>query len=257
MFDKKISIIHIKSGKFYVANVLKNKGIVKDMSEIEWDEDTFLDAFTFLKKKSKARSVRILLSEDYSYILGVPVPKNIEQEKEYVKENIREMIPEDLGDLVWDYKSYFKTKSFTAAQAFIILNSLFKAIKVAARKNRLKVEAIESISSSLARQTKDEEEPHIIIYNGVEPVGVVAFKGFVMASVRLGAEDDDKRISNLIKIIYEDYGIKPKKAVLYKAKLDENSKFKVEEKDLNPFIGLANKEDIKGKDVDVLNLDIF
>lgn len=259
MFDKQNTIMHIDREKLTVANVSIRKRNIKEKFEIEAGEQGIVKAFQIARKKAKSKTIRLLVGEEFSFVLGVLVPKNISQEKEFVREKIKEMIPADLGELVWDYKEFFEAHSYKTAQAIAIFKDFHDVIETVLAKAKLKVEAMESISLSLARQTQNEDEPHLIIYNGVEALGLVAYKGFVMASVKLGTQGDTSRIQNLMSLVEERYDFKPVKLILSGAKLDSNNTdgFKTEERYLDPFVSLAFKSDIKGKDEDVLNLEIL
>jgi hypothetical protein len=124
--------------------------------EKEWQSGQLSEIFAELKNKFKFSVLRILLGDDLSYSLILTIPKDeyekAPKKRDFIYLRIKEMIPEILTDDEWDYKKEPITdkKNYTI-RVFSPVKQFFLELQSAAKKNRIKIDAIESISNAFLR----------------------------------------------------------------------------------------------------------
>jgi hypothetical protein len=162
MFAKTKTIIAITKGKIVGAKVkTKGKKKIKKVIELGWEYKTFDVALAKLVKELRAKTIRVLIGDEFSYVLRLKVPSNLREseEREFIAKKISEQIPEELGDNEWDYKEFHfsiapKKETKEAEQeviVFSLVKGFFKVLSEAVGKLDLKVEAIEPSSVAKTR----------------------------------------------------------------------------------------------------------
>ncbi len=147
MFTKKIPIIYLSKTKLKVVLVKlgKEPKVVK-ADETGWNKDSLADSFKQAKKQLKAKTIRLLLADDLSYVLQLNIPFNTKpaDERKLIEEKIKPEIPEILEHDDWDFKETGrKTQKDKQVIAFAPVKSAFTLISQALTDANLKVEAIE------------------------------------------------------------------------------------------------------------------
>ena len=107
MFGFSKRVFYVKRGKISAAKVcLWGKNKVRKQVESTWGLNDLLKVILKLKKEVRARKIRVLLSEDISYILKMKIPTNLssDDERKHIASKIREKIPEQLSNSEWDFK---------------------------------------------------------------------------------------------------------------------------------------------------------
>jgi len=157
MFTKKIPIIYLTKDKLKVVLVKlgKQPKIIKS-DETGWNKDSLADSFKQAKKQLKAKTIRLLLADDLSYVLqlNIPFDTKLNNERQLVEEKIKTEIPEILDHDDWDYKETGrKTQNDKQIIAFAPVQSAFTLISQALADANLKVEAVEPEVVSKIRNT--------------------------------------------------------------------------------------------------------
>ncbi len=147
MFTKKIPILYLSKSKLKVVLVTlgKEPKVIKS-DETGWNKDSLADSFKQAKKQLKAKSVRLLLADDLSYVLELNIPFDTKpaDERKLIKDLIKPEIPEILEADDWDFKETGrKTQKDKQIIAFAPVKSSFSLISQALTDANLKVEAIE------------------------------------------------------------------------------------------------------------------
>ncbi|MEA3355433.1 MAG: LytR C-terminal domain-containing protein [Patescibacteria group bacterium] len=155
MFNKKIPIIYLTKDKLKAVLVKTGKApaIIKS-DEITWSKDSLDKAFVQVKKQLKTKSIRILLSDELSYVLSLNIPFNtkVKDERKLIEEKIKPEIPEILENENWDFKETGrKTQSDKQIIAFAPVKSIFTLISQALVDANLKLQAIEPKTISKIR----------------------------------------------------------------------------------------------------------
>lgn len=257
MFANKKSVLFITKSKITVSDVtIDNKPNEKVIGQFDWTLDT-LDNVLLKIKRIIRDNIRIVLSEDFVYVVHIVLPPSSIVNKEIVRQKAQEFIPENLTETVWDFKEIAKT-----VQVVAVVTSLFEPLSKSLAKTDFRVEAIEPLSYTLARFTKKQEKPFLFVYVDTETLFTLAQKETVIATQRLSLLAPIS-INQFIAFAKEKFLVEPKNVVFcgntknIDLKQYDNPNFKTDVQNISPAISLAYKEDIKGKDEDVLNLGLL
>ena len=266
MFTDRKTILFITKSKITVSQVtIGNSPTEKIIGEFDWtlyNLDNVLSAI----KKITGNIIRILLSEDFVYVVHINLPYSTNVTKNIVRQKAQEFIPEDLNETVWDFKKIIKPAQPTmnskiTIQVVAVVKSIFEQLSKSIIKTGLQVEAIEPLSYALARFTRQQEKSFLFVYIDTEILLTIVQKEIVFTTERINALTPIN-INQFIAFAKENFSIEPKNIVFCGNTKDidlkqyENPNFKVEIQNISPLISLAYKEDIKGKDEDVLNLGL-
>jgi len=267
MFERKKTILFITRSKIKISNVtLENKPTEDIIATVDWTPDTLVDVL--LKYKKNIRDpARILLGEDFVYTVNLTMLSS-SASRDYIKRKGQELIPENLDETIWDFKEIAKlipslSKSpTTTIQVVAVVKTLFEALSKSITKAELQVEAIEPLSYALARFTKRKDQPFLFVYVDTEILLTLVQKEMVLATQRLNVLDP-KDINQFIIFAKEKFLSEPQNIVFcgntknIDLKEYQNLSVKAVIQDISPAISLSYKEDIKGKDKDVLNLGLL
>lgn len=262
MFANKKTVIFITKSKIKIASVtLGDKPREDIIVVLDWTSDTLPDILFKYKKDIKG-SARILLSEDFVYTVTVTMPSG-SYLRDDVKKRAQELIPEDLDQTIWDFKEMGSPTPLSGALAIIqviaVAKTLLETLRRAVAKVELQIEVIEPLSFALARFAKEEDGPVVYVYrDDGEVIVTLAQKGVVIATENL--ENIDLNTLNQFLAFAQRFSAPPKNVIFCgnTSGIDltslENANFKAQVLNISPIISLAYKEDIKGKDEQVLNL---
>lgn len=268
MFASKKSILFIEKAKITVSLVEVSKKSKRISSqEIPWTPETLEQTLSNIKKIT-GNSVRILLSDEFVYVTSVIIPSDSISEKDDVKEKIQKLIPEDLNSVFWDFKEVLilkknKDKELKAIQVICPVKSFFEQLCFALVKNGFEVEAIEPMSYTLAHLTKQSGRTVLVAYINDPSLLLIQEAGLVVATQLLGNVVTQKDVGTLIAHVKKKFSVIPN-VVVVTGKTDsvtlkdfESPDRKVEIVSLDPVVGLAQKDDVSGKDEHTLNIDFI
>lgn len=264
MFANKKSILFITKNKIKIASItVGGKPLENIVADVGYTHSTLQDILLKFKKNI-GDNVRILLNEDFVYTVTVSMPKETLIDKESVREKAQELIPENLAETVWDFKEIIK-KQMVTIQVVAVIQSLFIEVSRAVEGAGLHVEAIEPLSYALARFTKKQDKPFLFVYiQDQEILLTLAQKELVLATRRLLDSNINIEILNqFISFTKEKLNIEPKSMIFcgntknITLRQFENKNFEAQIQNINPIISLAHKEDVAGKDEEVLNLELM
>ena len=266
MFANKKSILFITKSKITVSDVtIGNNPTEKIIGEFNWTPYN-LDNVLLAIKKITGNTIRILLSEDFVYVVHINLPSTA-LTKNIVRQKAQELIPEDLNETLWDFKQILRPTQSTinsknVIQVVAVVKSIFTEVSKSIIKIGFQVEAIEPLSYALARFTKQQENAFLFVYIDTQILLALAQKEIVLATERINALAPTS-INQFIAFVKETFLVEPKNIVFcgntknIDLKQYNNSNFKAEVQNISPLISLAYKEDLKGKDEDVLNLELL
>lgn len=265
MFTNKKSIIFITKSKIRISSIaLDNKLEVNQIKTFDWSPQT-LESVLLKLKEYIGDTARILLSEDFVYVVTLSFPKDTAITRNIVGQKAQELIPEDLHETTWDYrqtKAVSQTQQQTT-QVVAVIRSLFENLSVAIGKSGINIETIEPLSYALARFTKRQDKPILFVYIDEEALLTLAYKQVVIATQLLNRIPDLNNMLQFIAYAKERFSLEPKTVVFcgntknINPKLYTNEDFTIEIQDINPMISTAYKDDLKGKDEDVLNIGLL
>lgn len=236
--SKSKTVIFFENKKFKAIKVSFKAGkpFVEKKAEKDFTSEDLSDKLIQTKKDFGTNVVRILLPEDKTYLKLLEFSPATIITRDLVLKKAQESIPEVLQEGYFDWKQVGTAQ----AQVLAVSRDYLVPLQQAAQDAKLSLEAFEPSSFALARLTAKEKEVHLIIYKNTKSIICAAYKGQVFGVVTIDDQSKiDKKTTELTKFVKEKWGLAIKKTI---------------SGNLDPAIGLALKEDIKGKDEKVLNL---
>lgn len=259
MFTKTKSIIYITKSKIKLVNVTRGKKPKEEtIDEALWMSDSLENILLKFKKNVKG-AARILLSEDFVYVVTLSFPVGSFVNRNNVQEKSQELIPENLNETAWDYK----VTTSSTIQVVAVVPSLSEKLTEAIIKTGFRIEEIMPLSYVLANFAKNQDIPLLFVYKDEEILLALTQKGTVITTKRILNNTIDKNGINQFIAFAKDQFSKEPKSIIFcgdTANIDvtqyQNENLKVEIQDISPIVSLAYKEDLKGKDEDVLNIEL-
>jgi hypothetical protein len=268
MFENKKLVLFITKSKITVSSVtIGSNPTEKIIGQFDWTPDTLDNALLRIKRITND-NIRILLSEDFVYVVNFSLPSSSPLDRDLVRQKAQPLIPENLRETVWDFKEIltplapFNKSPTTIIQVVAVVKTLFETLSTSIAKVYLHIEAIEPLSYALARFTIQHDKPFLFVYIDEEILLVLAQKEAVLATERLN-NIDANAINQFTAFTKDKLAIEPQNIVFcgntknINLQQYQNANLKVEIQNISPAISLAYKKDIKGKDKDVLNLGLL
>lgn len=266
MFETKKFIIFITKSKIKITAVsLGRKPKENLIAESDWNFDNLLSLF--LKyKKFLGNSARLLLSEDFVYVITLSIPSAAILNRDVIREKAQEFIPENLNETIWDFKESSSIPSASQERKILVTATVkdpYEHLSEIIIKSGLHIETIEPLSFSFTRLTQKQQEPILFVYLYDKAYLTLAQKNFVLATERLELPINKEKIEKLVLFIKENLEISPKKIIFcgktenLNLKEYEKENFRVQIQEISPAISLAYKTDITDKDKKVLSLELF
>jgi hypothetical protein len=223
-----------------------------------WNEGNIEEILVEIKSKLAGKSVRILIDDSVSFLVNVPVEKDNISPGE-VLGLIQSLVPEKIENGYWDYKIN-KHTGINHIQAFVIKKTFLEPFTQGLLASDLSVEASEPVSLSLSRLTSFEDSPHVIVYSlGDEGYSLIlADQGEVLVSVYVEKLVSKDQIEKFLQLCEGEYHIVPSKIIIspdYFVGEHEIKGVPIAHVELDPFRGIAKKDDIKAPDENSLNLN--
>lgn len=268
MFENKKLVLFIAKSKIIVSEVtIANNPTEKIIGKFDWTPPNLDDILLKIKRIIRNSNIRMLLSEDFVYVVHITLPAGINLNKDIVRQKAQGLIPEDLNETVWDFKEIIKPSPSllnlkSSIQVVAVVKMLFEQLSKSLTKVGFHAETIEPLSYALARFTKQQEHPFLFVYVTDEILLTLAQKEIVFATQRLNYINQTY-INQFLAFAKEKFSIEIKNIIFcgnsksIDVKQFSNANVKAEIQNINPAISLALKEDIKGKDEDVLNLSLL
>lgn len=150
-------IVAINKNKIVVVQVNSDGKKIVDGGEYGWTPETLDLVFSEIIKKFKGSKVRLLISDELSYVVRLAVPADITREKErdYIWRELQGKVPEELGEADWDYKEIeVSEKQKTQIKdviVFALVKDFYKVLTEAVIKSALQIEAVEPETISKTR----------------------------------------------------------------------------------------------------------
>ncbi|MEK7517298.1 MAG: hypothetical protein AAB583_02020 [Patescibacteria group bacterium] len=259
MFERKKSILFITKSKIKIVSVVFGK-IPREnvIAESDWNFDNLL-SFILQYKKSIGNYARLLISEDFVYVITLSFPQEAVLDRDVIRKRAQEFIPEDLNKTIWYFKEVSNRKTLVVAA----VKELFEDISEIITKSEVRIETIEPLSLSLARLTQKQAPPILFIYLYDKAYLTFAQKEAVFATERLDLPLTLGKVKKFILFTKENFEIGPKE-IVFCGNTDalnlqeyEKENFRTQIQQLSPTISLAYKEDTKDKDKKELNLELI
>ena len=271
MFSSSKIIVLISPSKIQIAEVHHDKTIViQHIQDLDWTAETLPEILQMVKK-DYGTTIRLLLSEELTYIINLIVPLDLKNPREEIRKKAEEIIPEDFSQTLWDFREMLVIKDDQqlpkqkVVQVIAIVHQYLDTIVKPFVLSGITVEAVEPVSSALARLTADYADPHFVIFRNQSTLLACFYQGLVISTEIADRQIDVARIPILDAFVRSRFSfigesiqkiiIIDSDAVIETAPF-EKAGYNVQIADLNPLIGMAMKEDIRGLDEHVLNIDL-
>ncbi|MBI2049366.1 hypothetical protein HYT32_00420 [Candidatus Roizmanbacteria bacterium] len=258
MFTNKKTIIFLTKSKIKITSVtLGNKPKENVIAESDWNFDNLLGILSKYRK-TIGKSVRLLLSEDFVYVVTFSLPFAEVLGRDVIREKAQEFIPENLNETIWDFKEVERKILVSAA-----VKERYGTLSEIIIKSGLHIETIEPLSFSFTRLLEKQVDPILFVYLYDKAYLTLAQKDLVLATERLNLPINKEEIKKFILFAKENLKISPRKIIFcgntqnLDLKEYEKEGFKIQMQELSPIISLAYKQDVKDKDKKVLNLELL
>ncbi len=259
MFANKTTVVFITKSKIKITSVENAK---KPKETILFESNWSLDNLAQILEKSKkliGTSPRLLLSEDFVYIVSFTLNPTENPVQNIIKQKAQELIPEDLNETIWDYKE-IGDKKYIAASC---IKRLFDPLKEILIKSKITFDLIQPLSYSFTRLNQKDVNPLLFVYlydkvylTFLEHEAIIATYSFSLPLVK-------ENLKKIIENVAEKNNVTPKRIIIFgntdniNLKDFELDKMKSEIQNLSPSISLGIQEDFKDKDKKVLNLQFI
>lgn len=250
IFSKKRTILYITKEKIRWAKGTVPDGKIYDRRELPWSEKNLQTALADIAEHFP-KKLRVVVGEEFSYVTHF-----LKSEKPgRIISDAQVFIPENLQD-GWDSKD----GDLNSVQIMVVQQKLFSILKKMFFKAKLRVEAIESESISISRMIAAEKNKTVLAarYDG-KILLEAARNGMVLATkIFYGLPEKEKvqefldYAANQKDISFDAIYIQDKTGDLIK--IFQLFNLNIQEKELDPMIGICRKKDINGRDKDILNI---
>jgi len=165
-FFRRRSVIFFGWDTVSIAEVGRSgKCIQSSKREFPWEPETLAATIRDLRVAFPART-RLVLAEEWIYSVAVSLPKKEACDRSCVADAIRDRIPENLSDTVWDFsfmgKGRIAGKSETFIHAVVVKKEFFENVVGPFRSAGFSIESIDAESCAIARLFRREREPLIL-----------------------------------------------------------------------------------------------
>lgn len=197
--------------------------------------------FSSLKSQYHITEVRMLLSENDTYLKLIELPNGVVATRDLVREHMRSVVPEPIDDGFMDWKTVDSMGGGVSVQVFVVKASVLAPLLASARAAGIVITACEPPSLAMARLTKHIKEAFLLVYPQVQPGYLIAVSGGKVLEV---ASVDALHSLEDAKKSFVDY-VKKLWGVTVTAIATDVP---------NPMLGLAAKTDFQGEDMNVLTI---
>lgn len=272
MFSKKIFTLFIGRDTLEPGFVtLKKEPVFVGAEAFAYVRETLPQVLGQVRALAGHAAVRVVLSEELVLVTGFSLPAGAPLVREAIRKQAEETIPENLQATEWDFQQlHYSTQSGMAGEVRIqvaVLESAFceKFCQIF-KQSGLVVESVLPESVVLAGMAASYEGVSLIAAQ--ERMGVVlvaAESGFVLATYvktgALGATDiatfleyvSERKAVSVKRIIFSNFG---DGAAPLRAGMSERG-IEIVETSLNPLVGAALRQAVRGNDAAVLDIEIF
>lgn len=269
MFDSKKIIVSLKKNNLLVASINNyNPSLIEPAQEITWEREHLGEIFSQIKD-TYGDKIRLLLDEEFVCVTSIKISSTSKVVYDTVQRLAQETIPEDLKKTSWDYKEILQVESdaktqYTIIQVALLVPSFQQILISAIEQSGITVEAIEPLSYTLAYQIRNRVDPLLLLYREQDNRNLVCVihRGLVIFSQICRKDVNVKDLEKIIILSQDRYHIRPNALYLvgvptvFTPEQFSIPNFKIEDKDLNPMIGLAQLDEVRTKNERNLNTQL-
>lgn len=263
MFDSSKQILYFSPQTIQPATVSGSASArsVTLGEEIPWSKATLSETLIGLKKKF-GETFSVIVDDDLAFTFGMMIPSEVKEEKNFVRIKAAETVPEEIDDVGWDFKEVLQglDKKNKIVQFASLENGFYRSLSQAVRDSGAKIEMTEPVTCSLARLLVKNLEPTLVIHQAKKYLVFLAFRGLVFAVESFDTEPTPDAVIKFTTFVKESFGFSPKTVFLsgefgmLNSATPAFAAWTVEMGRLDPFSGMAMKEDMGDKNGASLNI---
>lgn len=264
MADAPKFIIYFSSQTIQLATVagsVSSRKIERE-KEAAWTKETLSATLIGIKKKIRGTPAVVMVDDDLAFTFGITVPTDVQEEKNFVRIKASQTVPEEIDDTGWDFKDVLESvdKKNKIVQFASVDNQFCALLAKAILDSGIEIESAEPMICSLARLLRKKPEPTLVIYRAKKILVFLAYQGLVFSVESFDIEPTQEQITKFLEFVKEEFGFAPKTA-FFSGKFGSLGSvtsgllgLKVEIGELDPFLGMAMKNDSAGKGEATLNI---
>ena len=155
MFTSDKRILYLTKSLAYAALIKGTASYeISKTSRYQWTTTTLEDLLTTLQQEYNAKTIRVLLADELSYLVELTIPPMPESmEREYIAGQLPALIPETFTQNEWDFKVESIQKNGKKILVFAPIHYIYDALSKASIKKGVIIEAMEPVSLALKRHT--------------------------------------------------------------------------------------------------------
>jgi len=253
LFSQERTILYISKEKiiWVLAKIPAGK-IIGQAHDLLWSEDNLRRALFEIRDKFP-KILRIVIGEEWAYVMSLE--KN--EAGKQTEISVRSRIPEN-SNIAWDAKAVAEG----TAQVMAVQENFLSGLKKVISESGLRAEAveIESVSISRLMEKKKEGATLFLKKNGKVIFGAIENGAVIFTKIfsRFPAKNE---IGEFLEYVSGKTGSSFQDICVSGATEEESSALRefnlnVEKSFLEPLAGIAQKKDIRGKDENVLNINL-
>jgi len=201
----------------------------------------------------KRAPIRILLTDDFYYLIGLKVDKSIENNRYAIKNLAEEVIPESLEEVKWDYGVVGREEDSVFVQCFALVKDFDIELAQAIKELNLKVDVIEPYALAVMSSFESNKPNFLLLHKDDFVTMVLVVKnGVIVFSKNIDLSSNDNGLDSLSSFELPKLLLSGVTKELVK---DFSKSLEVVEVNIYANLNLLEKKLIKGKDSKVLNLD--
>lgn len=204
-------------------------------------DSTIKEALLKLKNETNLANIRFLIPQEKAYVGLLKFESKTVLDKETIFKQVSALIPEPLTEGFFDFKQVNLDEENEYALFFAVRPKYYLEFAKVFEEEKIKVEAIETPSIAISRLVTDKTEPFFLLYQEEKTFVIAYFKGIVLGVFSLDNNLDlGAQVTKIALYLKEKFGLEVKKVI--KTSFDAS-------------LALALKDDLKGNDDKVLNLN--
>lgn len=224
--------------------------------EVQWTQETLSQVFSTLKNKFSS-CFRVLISDEFVTVTSLLINPKQSKKRSIIQSLIQPLTTDNLSQTVWDYKIITKQNNLYLIQAIIISKIFFDQLRLALATNKIKVQLLQSFSTSLS-QYLPKKELVLLIY---QDLLVISFHQNPIFSKLIGKTLSQKEIDEAFSFCQKTLKINPQKIFFYPLDDFDFKKFDFhgitpESININPLQSLQHPKDLDISDAHSTRLEI-
>jgi hypothetical protein len=248
-----------------ISSSVSSAGVVTRNKGIPWDASSLSSVLSGIKKDSKG-PYTVLLDDELVFTLGVSIPVDTKNEREFVKTKAEEEVPHALQEYGWDFKEVLKGHTVRGdekiVQCIVAEEHFFEIFSRAIRESGMRINSIEPMSCAIARIVAGANDPVLIVHEDVYTTLIAAHKGLVCMVSRVEKEVTSAAMVAIVDFMKEKWSLVLKECIsapLSRKKisaLSEEAHLAYKEETLEMEKGALLKNDGEGDDSESLSITI-